>query len=166
MARIAIFLVAFLALTAVAVAMEEENPIPSGFELPVINDPILSHAKARARVRHLADIVAKEPAAANDDDLEAKMAPPEDLWNGEDDPEGLHNLQHQATLKEIKALRKMIRAGRKILLILPAKIKRLKALQARAAHFEGVKARRIAAERIEKQKNLLNAIKKKRYIII
>jgi len=159
----------FLALLAVLAlvkiqASEVSGPIPAGLELPVIDHPIHSNRGAREKVRVLSNLVATEPAIVKNFEKEqaaAAAAAAEDTWNGEDDPEGNHNLAHQADLKEMKALQKLIVHGKKILRVLPNKIKRLNLLKAKAAKFLGAKAKREALEKLEKQESLLNAIRAK-----
>jgi len=159
----------FLALLAVLAlvkiqANEVSGPIPAGLELPVIDHPINSNRAAREKVRVLSNLVATEPAIVKNFEKEqaaAAAAAAEDTWNGEDDPEGNHNLAHQADLKEMKALQKLIVHGKKILRVLPNKIKRLNFLKAKAAKFLGAKAKREALEKLEKQESLLNAIRAK-----
>lgn len=159
----------FLALLAVLAlvkiqASEVSGPIPAGLELPVIDHPINSNRAAREKVRVLSNLVANEPSVVKNFEKEqaaAAAAAAEDTWNGEEDPEGNHNLAHQADLKEMKALQKLIVHGKKILRVLPNKIKRLNALKAKAAKFLGVKAKREALEKLEKQESLLNAIRAK-----
>jgi len=159
----------FLALLAVLAlvkiqANEVSGPIPAGLELPVIDHPINSNRGAREKVRVLSNLVATEPEIVKNFEKEqaaAAAAAAEDTWNGEDDPEGNHNLAHQADLKEMKALQKLIVHGKKILRVLPNKIKRLNFLKAKAAKFLGAKAKREALEKLEKQESLLNAIRAK-----
>jgi len=159
----------FLALLAVLClvkvqANEVSGPIPAGLELPVIDHPIHSNRGAREKVRVLSNLVATEPAVVKNFEKEqaaAAAAAAEDTWNGEEDPEGNHNLAHQADLKEMKALQNLIVHGKKILRVLPNKIKRLNFLKAKAAKFLGVKAKREALEKLEKQESLLNAIRAK-----
>lgn len=159
----------FLALLAVLClvkvqANEVSGPIPAGLELPVIDHPIHSNRGAREKVRVLSNLVATEPAVVKNFEKEqaaAAAAAAEDTWNGEEDPEGNHNLAHQADLKEMKALQKLIVHGKKILRVLPNKIKRLNFLKAKAAKFLGAKAKREALEKLEKQESLLNAIRAK-----
>jgi len=159
----------FLALLAVLClvkvqANEVSAPIPTGLELPVIDHPIHSNRGAREKVRVLSNLVATEPSVVKNFEKEqaaAAAAAAEDTWNGEEDPEGNHNIAHQADLKEMKALQKLIVHGKKILRVLPNKIKRLNFLKAKAAKFLGVKAKREALEKLEKQESLLNAIRAK-----
>lgn len=157
-------LLAAICLLYATVAHAELAPIPQGFELPVIDHPIHSNRQARDKVRVLSNLVATEPEVVKNFEKEqaaAAAAAAEDTWNGEEDPEGNHNLAHQADLKEMKALQKLIVHGKKILRVLPAKIKRLNSLKAKAAHFLKAKAKREALEKLEKQETLLKAIRSK-----
>lgn len=157
-------LLASLCVLGLFALLSSAAPIPDGLELPVIDHPISSNRQARDKVRALSNLVATEPEIVKNFEKEqaaAAAAAAEDTWNGEEDPEGNHNMQHQADLKEMKALQKLIVHGKKILRVLPAKIKRLNSLKARAAHFLGVKAKREALEKLEKQESLLNAIRAK-----
>jgi len=87
-------LVAVLVLAATAVSatavdmevdMEDEAPVPEGFSLPNIFNPVLDRADGRDQAKTLVNLVAKEPKVAfGVGGPEAKL---EDLWNGEKDPE-------------------------------------------------------------------------------
>jgi len=82
---IALLLLAAVAVSAVDVEMEDEAPVPEGFSLPNIFNPVLDRADGRDQAKTLVNLVAKEPKVAYG--VGGPEAAIEDTWNGEKDPE-------------------------------------------------------------------------------
>jgi len=152
-------LCAAVAVTATELDMEDEAPVPEGFSLPNIFNPVLDRADGRDQAKTLVGLVAKEPKVAYGvGGPEAKL---EDMWNGEKDPESSASVAQQKMLREVDQLTKLIDQGKKILKVLPRKQKRLALLKRKLSKSRDAKAKRIANEKLEEQQALLGAIKKR-----
>jgi len=156
---LAVILFAALAVSAVDVDMEDEAPVPEGFSLPNIFNPVLDRADGRDQAKTLVNLVAKEPKVAYG--VGGPAAAVEDLWNGEKDPESSASVAQKKMLREVDSLTKLIEQGKKILKVLPRKQKRLALLKKKLSKILDAKAKRIASEKLEEQQALLNAIKKR-----
>jgi len=160
------YFLAILLLSAVAahavevdVDMEDEAPVPEGFSLPNIFNPVLDRADGREQAKTLVQLVAKEPKVAYG--VGGPDAVIEDTWNGEKDPESSASVAQKKMLREVDQLTKLIDQGKKILKVLPRKQKRLALLKKKLSTILDAKAKRIAAEKLDEQTALLNAIKKR-----
>jgi hypothetical protein len=156
-----ILLIALVALFAgVAVrAAEEEAPVPEGFSLPNIFNPVADRADGREQAKVLVNLVAKEPKVAFG--VGGPEAAVVDLWNGEKDPISSASVAQLKMLREVDSLTKLIAQGKKILKVLPRKQKRLALLKKKLSKILDAKAKKAAAEKLEQQQALLNAIKKR-----
>jgi hypothetical protein len=164
MARLAfvtvcIVLFAVMAVSAVDVEMEDEAPVPEGFSLPNIFNPVLDRADGRDQAKTLVNLVAKEPKVAFG--VGGPEKPVEDMWNGESDPESSASVAQLKMLREVDSLTKLIDQGKKILKVLPRKEKRLALLKQKLSTILDAKAKREAAEKLDEQQALLDAIKKR-----
>lgn len=161
MARVIYFLAALLMLAvANANSLRDEAPVPEGFTLPNIFNPVTDRADGRDQAKILINMVAKEPTAARGVGFE-KEAALEDTWNGEADPEGMATVAQKKMLKEIASLENLIEQGKKILFVLPKKEKRLALLKSKLSVILDAKAKSEAAEKLDQQEALLAAIKKR-----
>jgi hypothetical protein len=164
MARLAfvtlcIVLFAAVAVSAVEVDMEDEAPVPEGFSLPNIFNPVLDRADGRDQAKTLVNLVAKEPKVAFG--VGGPEKPVEDMWNGEADAESSASVAQLKMLREVDSLTKLIEQGKKILKVLPRKEKRLALLKQKLSTILDAKAKREAAEKLDEQQALLDAIKKR-----
>lgn len=157
MSRLALLLVAALALLACAAAMDA--PVPAGFSLPNIYNAVTDRADGREQAKALVNLVAKEPAVAFG--VGGPEAAVEDMWNGEEDAESSANVAQLKMLREVDSLSKLIEQGKKILKVLPRKEQRLALLKQKLATILDAKAKREAAEKLDQQQALLDAIKKR-----
>jgi len=148
-----------LAVSAVDVEVEDEAPVPVGFSLPNIFNPVLDRADGRDQAKTLVNLVAKEPKVAFG--VGGPEAPIEDMWNGEKDPVSSASVAQLKMLKEVDSLTKLIDQGKKILKVLPRKQKRLSLLKRKLSKILDAKAKREAEEKLDQQQALLNAIKKR-----
>jgi len=156
----AIFLLASaVSATEVDVDMEDEAPVPEGFSLPNIFNPVLDRADGRDQAKTLVSLVAKEPKVAYG--VGGPEAAIEDTWNGEKDPESSASVAQKKMLREVDQLTKLIDQGKKILKVLPRKQKRLALLKRKLSKILDAKAKRIAGEKLEEQEALLGAIQKR-----
>jgi len=156
---LAVVVFAALAVSAVEVDMEDEAPVPEGFSLPNIFNPVLDRADGRDQAKTLVQLVAKEPKVAYG--IGGPEAAIEDMWNGEDDPESSASVAQLKMLKEVDSLTKLIDQGEKILKVLPRKKQRLALLKKKLSKILDAKAKREAAEKLDEQQALLDAIKKR-----
>jgi len=156
---LAVLLFAAVAVTAVEVDMEDEAPVPEGFSLPNIFNPVLDRADGRDQAKTLVNLVAKEPKVAYG--VGGPEAAIEDTWNGEKDPESSASVAQKKMLREVDQLTKLIDQGKKILKVLPRKQKRLALLKKKLSKILDAKAKREASEKLDQQQALLNAIKKR-----
>lgn len=163
MARLSMSLaLALLFACSVAVAVSasaDSAPVPEGFSLPNIFNPVLDRADGRDQAKTLVQLVAKEPKVAFG--VGGPEAALEDLWNGEADPESSASLAQLKMLKEVDQLSKLIDQGKKILKVLPRKEARLALLKKKLSTILDAKAKREAGEKLDEQQALLNAIKKR-----
>jgi len=162
MARIVFLTLAVLLFAAVAVhatSMEDEAPVPEGFSLPNIFNPVLDRADGRDQAKTLVNLVAKEPKVAFG--VGGPEKPVEDMWNGEVDAESSASVAQLKMLREVDSLTKLIDQGKKILKVLPRKEKRLALLKQKLSTILDAKAKREAGEKLDEQQALLNAIKKR-----
>lgn len=155
MSRFAILLVALVAMLAVAAAA----PVPAGFSLPNIYNSVTDRADGREQAKALVNLVAKEPKVAYG--VGGPEAAVEDMWNGEEDAESSANVAQLKMLREVDSLTKLIDQGKKILAVLPRKEARLALLKRKLATILDAKAKREAAEKLDQQQALLDAIKKR-----
>lgn len=155
MSRFALLLVAFVAMLAVAAAA----PVPAGFSLPNIYNAVTDRADGREQAKALVNLVAKEPAVAFG--VGGPEAAVEDMWNGEEDAESSASVAQLKMLREVDSLTKLIDQGKKILAVLPRKEARLALLKRKLATILDAKAKREAAEKLDQQQALLDAIKKR-----
>jgi len=161
MSRSLFYLFAIIVLLASCVyAMEDEAPVPEGFTLPNIFNPVTDRADGREQAKILINVVAKEPKAARGVGFE-KEEVLEDTWNGEADPEGMATVAQKKMLKEVSALENLIAQGKKILHVLPIKEKRLALLKSKLSVILDAKAKAEAADKLDQQEALLAAIKKR-----
>jgi len=160
-AFLAVFLLSALAVSAVDVEadMEDEAPVPEGFSLPNIFNPVLDRADGRDQAKTLVQLVAKEPKVAYG--VGGPEAAIEDTWNGEKDPESSASVAQKKMLREVDRLGKLIEQGKKILKVLPRKEKRLALLKKKLSKILDAKAKRIATEKLDEQTAILNAIQKR-----
>jgi len=156
---LAVLLFAAVAVTAVEVEMEDEAPVPEGFSLPNIFNPVLDRADGRDQAKTLVNLVAKEPKVAYG--VGGPEAVLEDTWNGEKDPESSASVAQKKMLREVDQLTKLIDQGKKILKVLPRKQARLALLKKKLSKILDAKAKREASEKLDQQQALLNAIKKR-----
>jgi len=156
---LAVVLFAAIAVHAVEVDMEDEAPVPEGFSLPNIFNPVLDRADGRDQAKTLVQLVAKEPKVAYG--VGGPEAAIEDMWNGEDDPESSASVAQLKMLKEVDSLTKLIEQGKKILKVLPRKEQRLALLKKKLSKILDAKAKREASEKLDEQQALLDAIKKR-----
>jgi len=156
---LAVVLLAAISVSAVSVDVEDEAPVPEGFSLPNIFNPVLDRADGRKQAKTLVQLVAKEPKVAYGVGGPEKAI--EDTWNGESDPESSASVAQKKMLREVDKLTKLIDQGKKILKILPRKEKRLALLKRKLSKILDAKAKREAHEKIDQQRALLNAIKKR-----
>jgi len=154
-----IVLFAAVAVSAVDVDMEDEAPVPEGFSLPNIFNPVLDRADGRDQAKTLVNLVAKEPKVAFG--VGGPEKPVEDMWNGERDAESSASVAQLKMLREVDSLTKLIEQGKKILKVLPRKEKRLALLKSKLSTILDAKAKREAAEKLDEQQALLDAIKKR-----
>lgn len=162
MARLVFVTFAILAFAAVAVSattVEDEAPVPEGFSLPNIFNPVLDRADGRDQAKTLVNLVAKEPKVAYG--VGGPEAAIEDMWNGEKDPISSASVAQLKMLKEVDSLTKLIDQGKKILKVLPRKQKRLALLKKKLSKILDAKAKKEASEKLDQQTALLNAIKKR-----
>jgi len=160
MARLAFIVLAVVLFAGACVhAMEDEAPVPEGFSLPNIFNPVLDRADGRDQAKTLVNLVAKEPKVAYGVGGPEKEV--EDLWNGEKDPESSASVAQLKMLREVDSLTKLIEQGKKILKVLPRKEKRLALLKQKLSTILDAKAKREASEKLEEQQALLDAIKKR-----
>lgn len=152
-------LLAFAAVAVVATAVEDEAPVPEGFSLPNIFNPVLDRADGRDQAKTLVNLVAKEPKVAYG--VGGPEAAIEDMWNGEKDPISSASVAQLKMLKEVDSLTKLIEQGKKILKVLPRKEKRLALLKKKLSKILDAKAKKEASEKLDQQTALLNAIKKR-----
>jgi len=139
--------------------MEDEAPVPEGFSLPNIFNPVLDRADGRDQAKTLVNLVAKEPKVAYG--VGGPEAVIEDTWNGEKDPESSASVAQKKMLREVDKLTALIAQGKKILKILPRKEKRLALLKKKLSTILDAKAKRIAGEKLDEQTAILEAIKKR-----
>jgi len=158
MSRLSLLLALFALLAAAAVA--DHAPVPTGFSLPNIFNPVTDRADGREQAKALVGLVAREPQAAMGVGFE-KEAPIEDQWNGEEDAESSANVAQLKMMKEVESLTKLIEQGKRILAILPRKEARLALLKQKLSTILDAKAKREAAEKLDQQQALLDAIKKR-----
>jgi hypothetical protein len=156
---LAVVLFAAIAVHAVEVDMEDEAPVPEGFSLPNIFNPVLDRADGRDQAKTLVQLVAKEPKVAYG--VGGPEAAVEDMWNGEEDPESSASVAQLKMLREVDSLTKLIEQGKKILKVLPRKEQRLALLKKKLSKILDAKAKREATEKLDEQQALLNAIKKR-----
>jgi len=156
---VAALLCALLVVAVSAVETEDSAPVPEGFSLPNIFNPVLDHPYGRSQAKRLVHLVAKEPKIAFD--VGGPEAPIEDMWNGEKDPISSASVAQLKMLKEVDSLTKLIDQGKKILRVLPRKQKRLALLKAKLSHILDAKAKKEASEKLDQQQALLHAIKKR-----
>lgn len=116
-------------------------------------------ADGREQAKALVNLVAKEPAVAFG--VGGPEAAVEDMWNGEEDAESSANVAQLKMLREVDSLTKLIDQGKKILAVLPRKEARLALLKRKLATILDAKAKREAAEKLDQQQALLDAIKKR-----
>jgi len=162
MARIVFLTFAVLLFAAVAVHAtytEDAAPVPEGFSLPNIFNPVLDRADGRDQAKTLVNLVAKEPKVAFG--VGGPEKPVEDMWNGEVDAESSASVAQLKMLREVDSLTKLIEQGKKILKVLPRKEKRLALLKQKLSTILDAKAKREATEKLDEQQALLNAIKKR-----
>jgi len=160
MARLAFIVLAVVLFAGACVhAMEDEAPVPEGFSLPNIFNPVLDRADGRDQAKTLVNLVAKEPKVAYGVGGPEKEV--EDLWNGEKDPESSASVAQLKMLREVDSLTKLIEQGKKILKVLPRKEKRLALLKQKLSTILDAKAKREASEKLDEQQALLDAIKKR-----
>jgi len=160
--RTIVFGVCVLLLAAVvvqAVDVEDEAPVPEGFSLPNIFNPVTDRADGREQAKTLLGLVAKEPKVAFG--VGGPAAAIEDRWNGEKDPESSASVAQLKMLREVDSLTSLIKQGKKILRVLPRKEKRLALLKRKLSHILDAKAKREAGEKLDQQQALLDAIKKR-----
>jgi len=151
---------AVLLFAAVAVhATHDEAPVPEGFSLPNIFNPVLDRADGRDQAKTLVNLVAKEPKVAFG--VGGPEKPVEDMWNGEVDAESSASVAQLKMLREVDSLTKLIEQGKKILKVLPRKEQRLALLKQKLSTILDAKAKREATEKLDEQQALLNAIKKR-----
>jgi hypothetical protein len=158
MARLVFVTLAVLALACVSVSASSA-PVPEGFSLPNIFNPVLDRADGRDQAKTLVQLVAKEPKVAFG--VGGPEAAVEDMWNGEKDPESSASVAQLKMLREVDSLTKLIEQGKKILKVLPRKQKRLSLLKSKLATILNAKAKREASEKLDEQQALLDAIKKR-----
>jgi len=151
--------IAAVAVSAVDVDMEDEAPVPEGFSLPNIFNPVLDRADGRDQAKTLVNLVAKEPKVAYG--VGGPEAAIEDTWNGEADPESSASVAQKKMLREVDKLTQLIDQGKKILKVLPRKEKRLALLKRKLSKILDAKAKREASEKLDQQQALLDAIKKR-----
>lgn len=158
---LAVILFAGACVHAVDVDLEAEDaaPVPEGFSLPNIFNPVLDRADGRDQAKTLVNLVAKEPKVAYGVGGPEKEV--EDMWNGEKDPESSASVAQLKMLREVDSLTKLIEQGKKILKVLPRKEKRLALLKQKLSTILDAKAKREASEKLEEQQALLDAIKKR-----
>lgn len=162
MARLVFLTLACVLLAAVyvsAVETEMEAPVPEGFSLPNIFNPVLDRADGRDQAKTLVQLVAKEPKVAFGVGGPEKAV--EDMWNGEEDAESSASVAQLKMLREVDSLTKLIDQGKKILKVLPRKEQRLALLKQKLSTILDAKAKREAAEKLDEQQALLDAIKKR-----
>lgn len=152
-----LFIAAFVCVSATS--LEENAPVPEGFSLPNIFNPVLDRADGREQAKTLVNLVAKEPKVAFG--VGAPEAAVEDMWNGEEDPESSASVAQLKMMREVDSLTKLIEQGKKILKVLPRKEQRLALLKKKLSKILDAKAKREASEKLEEQQALLNAIKKR-----
>jgi len=140
-------------------AAAEEAPVPEGFSLPNIFNPVLDRADGRDQAKVLVNLVAKEPKVAYG--VGGPEAAITDTWNGEKDPESMASVGQKKMLREVTKLTALIAQGKKILKILPKKEKRLAKLKSKLSVILNAKAKREASEKLDQQQALLDAIKKR-----
>jgi len=140
-------------------AAAEEAPVPEGFSLPNIFNPVLDRADGRDQAKVLVNLVAKEPKVAYG--VGGPEAAITDTWNGEKDPESMASVGQKKMLREVTKLTALIAQGKKILKILPKKKKRLAKLKSKLSVILNAKAKREASEKLDQQQALLDAIKKR-----
>jgi hypothetical protein len=162
--RLAFVTLCVLVFAAVAVSavdgdMDEEAPVPTGFSLPNIFNPVLDRADGRDQAKTLVNLVAKEPKVAFG--VGGPDAVIEDMWNGEKDPVSSASVAQLKMLKEVDSLTKLIDQGKKILKVLPRKEKRLSLLKRKLSKILDAKAKAEAEDKLDQQTALLNAIKKR-----
>jgi len=156
------FLALAILLAAVCVAATDltvEAPVPEGFSLPNIFNPVTDRADGRDQAKVLVNLVAKEPQVAYG--IGGPEAAVEDTWNGEQDAESSASVAQKNMLKEVTSLEGLIAQGEKILKVLPRKQKRLALLKKKLAVILDAKAKREAGEKLDQQEALLAAIKKR-----
>jgi len=158
---VALLLLSLLSVHAAEVDMEAEDeaPVPEGFSLPNIFNPVLDRADGRDQAKTLVQLVAKEPKVAYG--VGGPEAAIEDLWNGEKDPESSASVAQKKMLREVDQLTKLIDQGKKILKVLPRKEKRLALLKKKLSKILDAKAKRIAGEQLDQQQAILDAIQKR-----
>jgi hypothetical protein len=144
---------------AVSVDLLDEAPVPEGFSLPNIFNPVLDRADGRDQAKTLVQLVAKEPKVAFG--VGGPEAAVEDMWNGEADPESSASVAQLKMLREVDSLTKLIEQGKKILKVLPRKEQRLALLKQKLSTILDAKAKREASEKLDEQQALLDAIKKR-----
>jgi hypothetical protein len=142
-----------------ATATEEEAPVPEGFSLPNIFNPVSDRADGRDQAKTLVNLVAKEPKVAYG--VGGPEAAIVDLWNGEKDPISSASVAQLKMLREVDKLTQLIAQGKKILKVLPRKEKRLALLKKKLSKILDAKAKKEASEKLDQQTALLNAIKKR-----
>jgi len=140
--------------------MEIDTPVPEGFSLPNIFNPVTDRADGRKEAKALVNLVAKEPKVAMGVGFQDE-APIEDTWNGEEDAEGMATVAQKKMMKEVESLENLIAQGKKIIKAMPIKQKRLALLKHSLKTILDAKAKREASEKLDQQQALLNAIKKR-----
>jgi len=140
-------------------AVELDAPVPVGFTLPNIFNPVLDRADGREQAKTLVQLVAKEPKVAFGVGGAEKAV--EDMWNREEDAESSASVAQLKMLREVTSLTKLIDQGKKILAVLPKKEARLALLKQKLSTILDAKAKREAAEKLDEQQALLAAIKKR-----
>jgi len=140
-------------------AAADEAPVPEGFSLPNIFNPVLDRADGRDQAKVLVNLVAKEPKVAYG--VGGPEAAVEDTRNGEKDPESSAGVAQKKMLREVTKLTALIAQGKKILKVLPKKEKRLALLKDKLSVILNAKAKREASEKLDQQQALLDAIKKR-----
>jgi hypothetical protein len=148
-----------LAVVVLACVMVSAAPVPEGFSLPNIFNPVLDRADGRDQAKTLVQLVAKEPKVAFG--VGGPEAAIEDMWNGEKDPESSASVAQLKMMREVDSLTKLIEQGKKILKVLPRKEKRLALLKSKLSTILDAKAKREASEKLDEQQALLDAIKKR-----
>jgi len=152
-------LVAAVCVAATDLTVQGEAPVPEGFSLPNIFNPVTDRADGRDQAKVLVNLVAKEPQVAYG--VGGPEAAVEDTWNGEADPESSASVAQKNMLKEVTSLEGLIAQGEKILKVLPRKQKRLALLKKKLSVILDAKAKREAGEKLDQQEALLAAIKKR-----